>query len=205
MNTPVPIASPVTPPQQTYATDLALVQAILARDRKATARFVELHSKRVHAYVWRRLTPRVAMVDDIVQEVFLGSWRALNSYTGQAPLENWILSIARFKVEDYYRQSLSKPLADIETEPETMALASNVDFDGDIDDLRNATRAVEVLEGLSYEYTLVLRWRYWEGQPAKAMAAASGRTEKAIERLLSRAREQFKLRWMAQERKGGLR
>ena len=133
------------------------------------------------------------MVDDIVQEVFLASWRALKTYNGQAPLEGWLMSIARFKVEDYYRRTLSKPLAELELEADS--LASNVDLESDLDDSRDAQRAVAILEELPYEYALVLRWRYWEGQSARAMAASSGRTEKAVERLLARAREQFKIRW----------
>ena len=181
---------------QIHEADLALTQAILARDRKATARFIELHADGVNAYVWRRLAPRVEMVDDIVQEVFLASWRALGSYNGQAPLAGWILAIARFKVADYYRRTLSQPLADLELEAESPALAADTDLDGKLDGLRNAQRAAGILAELPYEYALALRWRYWDEQSAKAMAAMSGRSEKAVERLLARARERFKMRWV---------
>ena len=37
----------------------------------------------------------------------------------------------------------------------------------------------------------VLLWRYWEKRSARDMAARSGRTEKAIEQLLARARHEF--------------
>ena len=181
---------------QIHEADLALTQAILARDRKATARFIELHADSVNAYVWRRLAPKVEMVDDIVQEVFLASWRALSSYNGQAPLAGWIMAIARFKVEDYYRRTLSQPLAELELEAESPALAADADLDGKLDELRDAQRAAGVLAELPYEYALALRWRYWDEQSAKAMAAMSGRTEKAIERLLARARECFRTRWV---------
>ena len=63
--------------QETRSPDLELASAILARDRKATARLVEMDTDSVHRYVWKRLTPRVEMVDDIVQEVFLAAWRGL--------------------------------------------------------------------------------------------------------------------------------
>ena len=192
MNEPVLVNIEV----QIHEADLVLAQAILARDRKATARFVELHADRVNAYVWRRLAPRVEMVDDIVQEVFLASWRALGSYNGQAPLAGWILGIARFKVEDYYRLTLSQPLAELELEGESPALAADADLDGELDELDDAQRAAEILAELPYEYALALRWRYWEEQTAKAMAVMSGRTEKAIERLLARARERFRIRWL---------
>jgi DNA-directed RNA polymerase specialized sigma24 family protein len=41
----------------------------------------------------------------------------------------------------------------------------------------------------------VLLWRYWEHRSAAEMAAATGKTEKAIERLLYRARKAFRMKW----------
>ena len=196
--------APTGQTQEIFTEDLTLAQAILGRDRKATARFVGLHSDRVNAYVWRRLAPKVEMVDDVVQEIFLASWRAIGSYNGRSPLEAWIMAIARFKVEDYYRQVLSRQFEQLEPEDgESVLPAFEIDLDAGLDCLRDAQRAAAILEELPYEYTLALRWRYWEGQSAKAMAIASGRTEKAIERLLARAREQFKQRWTKTERRRG--
>ncbi len=179
--------------------DILLVQAILARDRKATARYVELHSDLVHGYVWRRLAPKTDSVDDIVQEIFLASWRSLKTYSGEAPLDAWILGIARFKVADYYRKILNSPLAAMELEEDSPMMAYGLDLDGGIDGLRDAERAAGILEDLAYEYALVLRWRYWEDQSARTMAVTSGRSEKAVERLLARAREKFRIRWMQGE------
>jgi DNA-directed RNA polymerase specialized sigma24 family protein len=44
-------------------------------------------------------------------------------------------------------------------------------------------------------YSLILLWRYWEQRSTQEIAAQTGRTEKAVERMLARAREQFKRRW----------
>jgi DNA-directed RNA polymerase specialized sigma24 family protein len=52
-----------------------------------------------------------------------------------------------------------------------------------------------VLEHLPDAYRAALMWRYWEKRSAREMAAMSGRTEKSIERLLARARQQFRRRW----------
>jgi DNA-directed RNA polymerase specialized sigma24 family protein len=41
----------------------------------------------------------------------------------------------------------------------------------------------------------VLLWRYLENRSVREMAQLAGKTEKAIERLLARAREQFRRRW----------
>lgn len=186
-----------------FETDIKLAQAILARDRKATARFVDLNAERVHSYVWRRLAPKTEMVDDLVQEVFLASWRSLATYSGESPLEAWLLAIARFKVEDHYRRVLSHPLAALEEEEDSPQLVTSPNLDAAIDHVRDAHLAAAIIDQLPYEYALVLRWRYWEDQSVRGMAAASGRTEKAIERLLARAREKFKLRWQETKNRGG--
>jgi RNA polymerase sigma-70 factor (ECF subfamily) len=178
-----------------YADDLELAEAILARDRKATARLIELHSDAVHRYVWKRLTPRIDMVEDIVQEVFLAAWRALKTYNGSAPLRGWLLSVARHKVEDHYRRTLGRPLAALETEDEAVIPAPAFDLVSELDAAQQAERAAGILASLPYEYAIALRWRYWEDRPAKEMAALSGRTEKAVERLLARARTKFKSAW----------
>lgn len=175
--------------------DLSLASAILKRDRKATARLVELHSGAVHRYVWKRLAPKIEMVDDIVQEVFLAAWGALGNYSGAAPLRSWLLSIARHKVEDHYRRTLGRHLEVLEANEDAAIPAPAVDLVSELDAKRHAKRAAEILNMLPYEYAVVLRWRYWEDRSAKEMADASGRTEKAVERLLARARGKFKLLW----------
>jgi RNA polymerase sigma-70 factor (ECF subfamily) len=168
---------------------------VLARDRKATARLVELHADAVYRYVRRRLAPKTEMLDDIVQEVFLAAWRALGAYTGAAPLRSWLLSIARHKVEDYYRQTLGEPLRNLEDGEDESIPAPAADLVGELDGQRYAERAASIMTRLPYEYAIILRWRYWEDRSARDMAAASGRTEKAVERLLARARARFKALW----------
>ena len=178
--------------------DLELASAIVARDRKATARLVEMHSDQVHRYIWRRLSPKVDLVDDLVQEVFVAAWRGIRNYSGESPLQTWLLGIARNKVEDHYRKTLSVVLADLESEGESLS-APDADLDAAIDASGDADRAALVLAEMPPEYSTALRWRYWDARSAREMAAASGRSEKAVERLLARARERFKTLWMGIE------
>jgi RNA polymerase sigma factor (sigma-70 family) len=64
-----------------------------------------------------------------------------------------------------------------------------------IDRKRVAERTREVLKRLPEAYSVALLWRYWENRSAREMAEATGKTEKAIERLLARARERFRQLW----------
>ena len=65
------------------------------------------------------------------------------------------MGIARHKIEDYYRTQI-----------------------------RQMQKTRRILAGLPEPYGLILLWRYWEKRSAREMADNTGKTEKAIERLL---------------------
>ena len=69
-------------------------------------------------------------------------------------------------------------------------------LDETIDRSRLEQKTRRILAGLPEPYGLILLWRYWEKRSAREMAKETGKTEKAIERLLARARAQFKRRWV---------
>ncbi len=175
--------------------DAALVAAVLRKDRKATADFVSRFADDVYAYIRSRLTPRYDHVDDLAQEVFLAAWRSLPQYRGVGPLRAWIGSIARHKVEDYYRRCLRTP--ESLDDGDTGAGKAEPSFDLreilEHEDLRSET--LRVLQELPERYRLALIWRYWERATAREMAIKTGKTEKAMERLLARAREEYRQRW----------
>jgi RNA polymerase sigma-70 factor (ECF subfamily) len=189
----VKIAGPQQPENQA---DQDLVAAVLRRDRKATAEFVSLHADAVYSYVRRRLIPREDMVEDVVQEVFLAAWEHLGGFRAASSLRSWLLGIARHKVEDYYRSRLREAelLPDAEDDL-TVELAQVPCYEEALDRARSEEKTRRVLASLPEPYTMVLLWRYWERRSAREISAQTGKTEKAIERLLARAREQFKKRW----------
>src|SRR5262245_14683229 len=178
---------------QSVADERDLVAAILRRDRKATARFVADYTDSVYGYVRHRLAPRADLVDDIVQDVFLAALGSLATFLGKASLRSWLLGIARHKVEAYYRQRLREPepLADDHLERAT----EGTSIDDLIDRERLEDRTQRVLKQLPESYSLALLWRYWENRSVREMAEATGKTEKAIERLLARARARFRELW----------
>src|SRR5262245_16478059 len=73
------------------AGDLALVAAVLRKDRKATAAFVNTYTDAVYSYIRRRLSPRQDLVDDLVQEVFIAAWENLARFRGESSLRAWLL------------------------------------------------------------------------------------------------------------------
>jgi RNA polymerase sigma-70 factor (ECF subfamily) len=172
----------------------ALVAAVLRRDRKATARFVEDYADQVYAYVRHRLAPRADAIDDVVQEIFLAALASLPQFAATSSLTSWLLGIARHKVEDYYRRLLREPEPlDEEGDAGLAETAPPIEEVIDRDRLEAKTR--RVLRELPESYGVALLWRYWENRSVREMAEATGKTEKAIERLLARARARFRSIW----------
>jgi RNA polymerase sigma-70 factor (ECF subfamily) len=129
----------------------------------------------------------------VVQEVFLAAWKNLQEFQGRSSLKSWLLGIARHKVEDYYRLKIREP-EPLEEETAMMATPEPL-LDEIIDRQRIQKKAREVFESLPEKYSVALLWRYWEERSAQYMAAQTGQTVKAVERLLARARAQFRRRW----------
>src|SRR5215472_5767525 len=179
--------------------DRELVAQVLRKDRKATAEFVARCADSVYGYVRRRLIPRADLVDDLVQEIFLAAWENLDRFRGDSPLRNWLLGIARHKVEDHYR----KRLRELSLEDEDERLENSPSDAPDLEETLVKRQAGqwtrEILSSLPETYSVILLWRYWEKRSLRDIAVQTGRTEKAIERLLARARQQFKKRWNEQQ------
>ena len=175
--------------------DRELVAAILRKDRKATAEFVAKYADEIYLYVRARLIPRMDLVDDLVQEVFLAAWESLAAYRADAPLRAWLQGIARHKVENYYRSSLRAPLPLEDAGGEAARAVMDIDIDQLLDRARLEEKTRRILASLPETQSLALLWRYWEKRSAQEMAERTGKTVKAIERLLARAREMFRERW----------
>ena len=175
--------------------DQKLVASVLQKDRKATAEFVARYADQIYLYVRSRLIPRMDLVDDLVQEVFLAAWENLANYRGDSPLAYWLHGIARHKVQDYYRASLRAPLPLEEAGQEVAPVVMEIDVDEFLDSGRLQEKTQSVLATLPQAYRLALLWRYWEKCSAQEMAMRTGKTEKAVERLLAHAREMFRERW----------
>lgn len=176
--------------------DQELVAEVLCKDRKATAELVDRCADPVYGYVRRRMAPRADLVEDLVQEVFLAAWENLSRYRGDSSLRSWMLGIARHKVEDYYRKRLREIQVEVDgQEPGGEELIGTDDLEEELLKKQTGWNAQEVLASLPERYSVILRWHYWERRSLRDIATETGRTEKAVERLLARARNQFKKRW----------
>lgn len=174
--------------------DRRLVSAVLRRDRKATAEFVSRCADSVYPFVLHRLSPRTEAVEDLMQEILLAAWRGLPDFRGEVGLRSWFLGIARHKVEDYYRKHIRK-MEIQEDESPSDEPASRPDFEMHLDNEARKQEVDTTLRRLPEAYAIALLWRYRDEKSVREMAELTGKTEKSVERLLARARDNFKKRW----------
>jgi len=176
------------------ADDGRIVAGVLAKDRKATAEFVARCADWIYPFVRRRLVPRAELAEDLTQEILFAAWKALPSFRGDATLRSWVMGIARHKLEDYYRKKIHElQIADDDDclpEPTTTPA-----FEQGVDSATRQKRVQRTLTRLPEAYAMVLIWQYRDEKSIREMAELTGRTEKAVERLLARARESFRRRW----------
>ncbi len=195
------VAARVPQGDQLASEERILLDAVLRKDRKATAEFVSRYADPIYGYVSQRLAPRADLVEDLVQEVFLVALQKLDTFAGKSSVLGWLLGIARHKVEDLYRARLREPESFSDLEDSSPSGPVDLpEFDALIDKGRAQEKTQRILARLPEAYGLVLLWRYWEEHSTKEMAAQTGRTEKAMERLLARARAQFRRLWEGEGR-----
>lgn len=190
------------PPQVTAAAvEAALIADVLQGDRKAIAEFVLRYSDTIYAFLHRRIDDH-AILEDICQEVFLVAWSKLASFRGDSSLKTWLCAIAKNKAVDFYRKRIRELPIDEERDNPVAPLAASemVDFEQDLDRKLQEEKIRATLLTLPPGYRAVLRWRYWEGQSLQEIATEMGRTEKSIERLLARARNEFAEKWKGNQR-----
>ena len=80
--------------------DRQLVQACLAGDQEACTALVDAHIRLVGTVIWRATGQR-DVIEDLTQETFLRTFRALEYFDTRARLSTWIYTIAHNVAVDY--------------------------------------------------------------------------------------------------------
>ena len=144
---------------------------------------------KVYSYIAYRLTPDLETARDITQDVFLAAFEQLDGYRGDASSLTWLRSIARHKVADHFRERsrASSPLTQGLDALEEHACPPTSPAQ------EQALLVSLAMRQLPDHYVEVLEEKYIEGLPVTDMASARGMNEKAVESMLSRAREAFRI------------
>jgi len=150
----------------------------VAIEADPAAFFRELYAP-LYRWVAKASGAAAADVEDLVQETLLQAWRGRERFRGEASPLSWVTAIARNKIRDRWRLRRPAPPLDLD-----LPLLAGVEEN---DDVRRRVR--RALDALPPEVARLLRWRYLDGLPVRAIAERLDESEKAAESRLHRARE----------------
>lgn len=137
----------------------------------------------VYGYLLARCG-RPAVAEDLTAETFLAAVAACRREPPPAPSTGWLVGIARHKLVDHWRTA--------ERETRGLLAVAGDDLSDPWDAHLDALVAQEVLAEQSGLHRAVLTLRYLDGLPVGEVAHVLGRTRRATESLLGRARAAFR-------------
>lgn len=178
-----------------YLDDLALARRITDGDETALCAFYAQYADLLYAFIYHHLRGSHTDAEDVWQETLHASLRALPSYRGQSRLFTWLCGIARHKIADHYRRQGRSPAEAFSDVPEVelSRLLSAAPLPEDVVVRRDTCiRVTEALGLLSEDHRMALVARYAEERSVGEVARLLGRSYKAAESLLSRARIAFR-------------
>jgi RNA polymerase sigma-70 factor (ECF subfamily) len=165
----------------------AVRDAVLAGDAAAWRGWYDAHFCRLAAYVGWRCGGLPDLTDDVLQETWLTAVRRLRAFDpARGPFAAWLCGIAANAVRNALR---SRRRHDRKAKPLESAPEPACDDPAAVE---KAERVAAALAALPEHYEAVLRAKYLDRQTVDEIAEARGDTPKAVESLLSRARQAFR-------------
>lgn len=176
-------------PESDTQTETILHQAILRGNEGAWNVLFQRHFGLLYRYVYVRSRKNREMTEDIVQECWLVAVRRIASFEPErAPFQAWLQGIARNVLLNHRRrwQRLH------EMEQRVGRGAELVTPPPQVAKIDTAELVSLALTSLSPAYQEAITAKYGEGLTVAEMAARSGKSPKAVESLMSRARAAFR-------------
>jgi RNA polymerase sigma-70 factor (ECF subfamily) len=176
-----------------------LLAAIQRRDHAVMRRHYDELFPKVYRYVLCRLGGDHSAAEEVAGDALYHAFRDLERYDAQHPPTVWVLGIARYRLIDHFRKQGRKPVVELLFSEFDEAMTRKL-FDLESEEIPDQSiergelaRVVEVvLSQLPSDYEQILRLRYLEEQPVKALAERLRTTPKAAEARLYRARNAFR-------------
>jgi RNA polymerase sigma-70 factor, ECF subfamily len=162
--------------------------------------FTELYRQSfdyVYAFILARTAGNRPMAEELVQETFAAAWLSLDRFRRESSLRTWLCSIANNKLRESYRNAIRKEKFELSEPPEE--LPDSLDLEQTVLNRETQQRVTRALERMSLLYRYALIMKYLDGRSVKEIAKALGRTNKATDGILQRARGCFQKNYAALE------
>jgi RNA polymerase sigma-70 factor (ECF subfamily) len=177
--------------------DAALVRRMRRGDEQAFDEFFDAYFDRVFRFAARR-TGDPDAAQDIAQATLIIAVRKLDAWRGEAALFTWLCAICRREVTAHWdRTRRQPPMRPIRKSIDARAALEQIAAGSDTPERAFERDELAALVQLTLDYLPdrygdVLEWKYIEGRAVTEIAARLESTPKAVESLLTRARQAFR-------------
>jgi RNA polymerase sigma-70 factor (ECF subfamily) len=180
--------------------DLELVKRLLRGEARAFDEFFNEYYPKLYRFVKRRMPQDPSGAEDVAQGTLCRALESLQHFRGEAALMTWLCTLCRREMGARWREtrSFATAAALAEDDPEVRAALESLLAAEASDPLLSAGRAevrdtiCAALDYLPAPYADILEWKYVRDMSVAEIAQRLGRSAKATESLLTRARESFR-------------
>ncbi len=169
----------------------AIAQRLKDRDKSAWNVVSSEHTRDLFGFVVRLVGFDQSAADDVVQEVWLECLKRIQHFDPlRGEFRGWLFEIARRRVAAFWRRRASVPCC--EDLNDGLAMGSQMLPTEILDRLDRSAIVRAALLAMTPERSRVLAAKYLDDQSVAQIAAAEGKSVKAIESLLTRARDELR-------------
>jgi len=170
-----------------------LVKKIRKGDQDAFKVLYLKYSDLLFTYIMHNLGNNQDIAPDIWQETWCIAVEKLDNFQFKSNFFTWLCAIAKNKICDYYRQS--KQLESFVSIGKTHFDIDSEETDIGLIDAETRSDVIMVLANLTDEYNYLLNAKYIENKSIDEIAADIGKSYKATESMLTRARDTFRTKY----------
>lgn len=177
------------------------VERLKQRESTAWAELYDRHIREIYGYVFHLVGGNTSTTEDVVQATWMNALQGFSRFDSATDqVRGWLFAIARSQVALHYRRERSgigrsrELTADWSSTASQVSQVSPVSLEP-LEELQRLELAQVVrasLLELSDSYRELLQAKYVERKTVSELASLHGKTEKAIEGLLSRARAELR-------------
>lgn len=177
--------------------DASLRDSILDGNREAADGFFRRHLDPLYEFVHYRVGRQRALAEDVVQETFLTAFEQIGRFDARSSLHTWLCGIARNKIREHRRKRQPSAIEDV-------LAASDADIDAILQGIEReplpdwviereetAELVGATLSSLPPDYRDALVAKYIDGLSVAQVGSQVGKSAKAAESTLTRARLAF--------------
>ncbi len=181
-------------PETEALSDSELVKIIRENDPERYSEIIERYQTKLFIYLYRLIGDREE-AEDILQDVFIKTYRNLNSFDTSRKFSSWIYRIAHNEAVNYIkRKSLRRfiPWEDITATKDKLEMSS-VEEGVDKAWMRKETNQEidQAISRLSFKYRQVLVLRYYSDKSYEEISEILGRPVNTVGTLINRAKKKL--------------